>query len=231
MRQGDVAMMRKLAIGLVCAAVAFGSSAAAAPLQLIVGAPDSYVPGQPVAFEVRLPAIANLGAYNIDLALESNAGTGGVDFYFDVAGTIPASANYVFPLAQNYFDAATTDSSTRHRLSLTDFDLAGVDVVPGANDRVATVTLRTSSTFNGPLSLFVDAPLLILDTPDIVPTAVVQFAAIQSDIAAAGPFELSAVPEPSALFLVLVMGAAAMIKRRAGRSFFPDPHSHTARPR
>jgi hypothetical protein len=179
-----------------------------ATIQPIVGLPSFYTPGQPVTFDVRLPDISNLGSYNIDLVLESTVGVAGVDYFFDVAATLPASTNYAFPSSTNYFDAVTVDSATRHRITLTDFDFSGVNVVAGTNDRVARVVFWTAATFGGPLSVFVDAPLLILDTPDVVPMSVQGFAEIQSDIAAAGPVHITLVPEPSTLFLgamILVM--------------------------
>jgi hypothetical protein len=182
----------------VCAPFAIGGS-----LQLIEGLPDSYIPGQPVAFDLRLPAISNLGSYNMDLVLESTTGTAGVDYLFDVAATLPAAASYVFPSSANFFDAANVDSPTRHRLTLSDFNIAGANVVADQNDRLATIVVRTSLGFNGPLSLFIDAPSLILDTPDVVPTPVTGFNTIQADIAAAGRANLPAIPEPSSTAIVM----------------------------
>jgi hypothetical protein len=190
-----------------------------APIQPIVGLPSSYTPGQPVEFEVRLPTISNLGSYNIDVALEGNAGTAGTDFFFDTARTVPASTSYVFPSATNFFDAATIDSSTLHRITLTDFDFAGVDVVAGTNDRVATVVFQTLATYDGTLNVFVDAPLLLLDTPDEVPTPVEGFAEIQANIEESGPVVLPPVPEPPsvelcglALSIVLLQSFASRLR-------------------
>src|SRR6185369_10844646 len=130
-------------------------------------------------FDVVLPTISNLGSYNIDLLLESNTRTAGVDYFFDVAATVPAATHYVFPSATNYFDSVTVDSTTRDRITLTDFDLIGVNVAAGINDRVANVVFRTLATFHGTLSVSVDAPLLILDTPNEIPTPIEGFAALQ----------------------------------------------------
>jgi hypothetical protein len=154
-------------------------------------------------FDVRLPAISNLGSYNIDLVLESTVGTAGVDFFFDVAATVPASMNYVFPSSANFFDAVNVDSQSRHRITLTDFDLVGIDVVPAANDRVAAVVIQTAATFSGQLALFADTDGLILDTPDITPTPVPGFDSLRSDIAEGGTSQLPAVPEPTTQLLCL----------------------------
>jgi hypothetical protein len=185
--------------------------------QPIVGLPGSFIPGQGVSFDVRLPSITNLGSYNIDLVLESNVGTAGVDFFFDAAATGPASMSYVFPSTLNYVDAVTVDSATRHRITLTDFDLSGVNVVGGTNDRVATVVFGTSAAFKGPLSIFVDAPLLILDTPDVPPTSVAGFSMIQSEIAIAAGLDLIAVPEPSTLLLGAVCLVFSLLNRGAAK--------------
>jgi hypothetical protein len=198
----------------VCAPFAIGGS-----LQLIEGLPESYIPGQPVVFDVRLPAISNLGSYNMDLVLESTTGTAGVDYFFDVAATLPAAASYVFPSSANFFDAVNVDSPTRHRLTLTDFDLAGVHVVADQNDQVATIVLRTSLGFNGPLSLFIDAPSLILDTSDVVPTPVPGFNTIQTDIAAAGRVDLAPVPEPRSIATMLA-GLALLLGIRSRSTTF-----------
>lgn len=189
----------------------------AAPIQLISGLPSSYQPGQPVSFDVVLPAISNLGSYNIDLVLESTTGTAGTDFYFDVAATTPAAASYVFPSSANFVDAANTDSATRHRITLTDFDLAGTNVVPGTNDRVATVVFRTLPTYSGALSLFADAPLLLLDTPDAVATPVPGFQSLQNDIAAAEHTTLTLVPEPTSVTVVVLQFTLVLAVCRRGR--------------
>lgn len=184
-----------------------------APFQPIVGLPSSYVPGQPVTFDVHLPAVSNLGAYNIDLVLESSAGDSGTNFYFDVMATAPASINYIFQSTANFYDATTTDSSMRHRITLTDFAFSGVNV-GATNDNVATVTFRTTPEFNGLLRVFVDTPLLILDTPNVVPTPVQDFDAIRNNISSAGSFELPPVPEPSSLLIGTTPLLAALIRKR-----------------
>jgi hypothetical protein len=186
------------------------------PFQPIVELPNSYVPGQPVTFDVRLPAITNLGAYNIDLVLESNAGDAGIDFYFDVAATAPASTGYIFPSTANFFDATTVDSSMRHRITLTDFAAFGVDVAR-TNDRVATVVFSTTPEFNGALRVFVDTSLLILDTPNVVPTPVLGFDAIRNAISSAASIELLPVPEPSSPLIGTTALLVLLIRKRLPR--------------
>ena len=203
--------LRCLSLGLLALPVS------AAPIQLIEGLPSFYVPGQPIAFEVRLPQVTNLGSYNIDLALETAAGTAGVDFYFDVGATMPAAANYVFPSSANFFDVVNVDFATRHRITLTDFDFVGVNVAPGINDRVAHVFINTASSLAGHLSLFVDPDGLILDTPDINPTPIGGFDTLKSGVAASGPIMLGPVPEPSAAALLAWALWGGCTRRWTGR--------------
>jgi hypothetical protein len=187
---------------------------ATVPFQPLVGAPNSYVPGESVMFDLRLPVMSALAAYDIDLVLEGTTGTAGVDFFFDVEATAPSSVNYVFSSAANYFDAAIVDGAARHVLTLTDFDFVGVNVSTGVNDRVATVVLRTLTTYRGVLNVWVNSPTLILDAPAIVPTPVAEFAGIQAAIAAAGPIVLTPVPEPFGLSLVASGFGMSWTRRR-----------------
>jgi hypothetical protein len=191
-------MLRLLFYFPICLGV-FAPSGFGATIQLIQGLPTSYIPGQSIAFDVRVPAISNLGSYNIDLVLEGSVAGAGTDYFFSTALTTPASTNYVFASSANFVAAANIDSPTRHRITLTDFDLVGTNVVPSVNDRVARVVLQTVPSYRGQLDLFVDAPLLILDTPNVTPTSVMDFDMIRDAIATTPPVELSLVPEPSSI--------------------------------
>lgn len=209
-------MIRHLLMGLLCLAF-LSLSVFGAPIQLMEGLPSSYTPGQPVTFDVRLPGMTNLGSYNIDLVLESSVGVAGTDFFFDVAATVPAPTNYVFPSSANFFDAANVESATRHRITLTDFDFIGVNVTPGTNDRVANIVFQTAPTFTGRLSLFVDADGLILDTPDVNPTAVPEYDAIQAGVAESAPIQMEAVPEPTTISLLVLAVAGIGLRIRRDR--------------
>ena len=205
----DLMIRQVLLVALIV--ITFAHAASSAPIQLIVGLPSSYTPGQPTTFDVRLPAINDLGSFNIDLVLASDNGTAGIDFYFDVAATFPASTNYVFPSSANFVDATNVDSAIRHRLTLTDFDFTGANVAPGTNDRVANVVFQTAPNFAGRLSFLVDAAALILDTPNFEPTPVPDFNAIQAGVAEALPIVLQPVPEPSTIsLLVLAVGGICL---------------------
>jgi hypothetical protein len=191
--------VRILLVTLALSTSATGVAAAIVSLQTIGGSSGTYVPGSSVLFEVRLPAMSNLGAYNIDVSVDGDSGTVGSDYYFDRSATRPPDSGYVFPSAVNYAVAVNADSVHRQRLTLTDFDLTGVDVVPAANDLVALVLLQTSPDSRAELSLSIDVMSLILDTPTPTPTPVDEFAAIRDAIAVAEPIRLISVPEPYSL--------------------------------
>jgi hypothetical protein len=212
MKVGEMVMFkRRLASAMLW--VILCQPANSAPISIFTGLGNSFIPGGALSFDVVLPNVSNLGAYNIDLLLESTRGNAGVDFYFDVAATAPATSHYVFPSSVNYFDAANVDASLRHRLTLSDFDFAGADVVAGVNHVVAHVLVRTSPDLFALLTLSVDANALILDTPAVTPTPVDGFAALVSDIVASGPVRLVPVPEPPTGLLAIGVAIAAMLRR------------------
>jgi hypothetical protein len=199
------------------------ASAATIPssLQLIRGVQSTYVPGESLPFEVRLPAVTNLGAYNIDVVVEADNGVVGADFSFDMDATQPAIPGYVFPSTENFVKAANLDSPNRQRMTLTDFDLNGVDVLADKNDLVAIVVLHTSQHNPSPLRLSIDVSSLILDTPAIDPVPVAGFLAWRNAISQAEPHYLTPVPEPTGIDLILI-GMLATAFRAVTRR----PHSN-----
>ena len=207
--------MTRLPVALLCWSF-MTIMASAGSVSMIENAPTSYVPGQPITFSIRLPPITNLGAYNIDIVVESLSGEAGVDFSFDLDGTMPSTNNYVFPSSLDYFDAVNTDSLTSQRLTLSDFYFAGVDVSAGVNDLVALVVLLTAPEFSGELSLVIDPASLILDMPGLTPTPVPQFASIQADVATAMAVVVRAVPEPTAYLLLLTVASVGIHLARRG---------------
>lgn len=167
---------------------------------------DGYLPGQTNSFLFRLPAMTDLGAYNIELLLTSPTGAAGTDFYFDAGVTTPASSGYVFPTSENFFASTNVLSGNRHSLTLSDFSLTGVDVLEGANDAVAIVAFRTSPLFTGVLSLSLEEGTFQLDIPNSSGTAVPEFAAVRGAVAADVNGNLHAVPEP----VGIILGMAAL---------------------
>jgi hypothetical protein len=177
----------------------------AAPIIQFDGLPAALIPGGAVTFDVRLTATA-LAVYNIELLLSGSEGAPGVDYYFDTASQ--ASSDYVFAaLDEGNFLPAIQPPATRDRLTLSDFLAAGqIDAVAGINDRVATVTLRTSPAFAGTLSLSVNAASLELFDGD--------FADVPDFAAASTPTAQIAVPEPAASATLLSACGALVARRR-----------------
>ncbi len=189
------------------------------PIDLLEDVPTTYVPGEPIEFQLRLPAISNLGAYQIDVLVESSAGTAGVDFTFDLPSASAATSGYVFSSSANFAAATNVEGPNRQRLTLTDFFLDGTDVVPGGNDLISTIVLQLSASLRASLNIKVDASSLILDTPQLAPTSVPEFQFIQNGIFASGAATLRAVPEPSAMWL-LFSGLVAIFGRQFLRRQF-----------
>jgi hypothetical protein len=198
----------------------------APPIELLENVPTTFVPGQPVEFQVRLPAITNLGAYQVDLLVESATALAGVDFSFDLPSIHVADSDYVF-LSSNLFAAATNlEGPNRQRLTLTDFELAGIDVVPNINDLIGTIVLNTSKSLDGLLEIKVDALSLILDTPQVDPTPVPEFLSIQNGVHASGVATIRPVPEPVAGALLLELVFVALW---CHRRYLLTQGSHTLR--
>lgn len=194
------------ALGLLLAPLA-----AAAPI-VLSGLPDGHTPGAPIEFQVELPPIADLGAYNIDLVISSESGDPGVDYGFDLNQTAPPASGYVFPSDANFFDALNNESGAQ-RLTLTDFDFSGVEV-SDLNRMVATVVATTSPAFSADLVLTIDANAVLLDTPEATPTPVEGFDDIVSRTAASTPQVIGLIPEPAALLLAGVAALFAPCGRR-----------------
>ncbi|QDT02564.1 hypothetical protein K227x_09420 [Rubripirellula lacrimiformis] len=202
--------------------------ASSAPVRLLF--PDStFTPGSQFFFSVELPTATNLGSYQIDLLLSGSSGTAGVDYFFDLAGTDAAMTGYVFPSDGQFFDTVNLDSAMSQRLTLSDINFDGMDVngagvVSGTNDAIANIVVSTLPTFSGSLMFSVDADALILDTPDLTPTSINEFATIQADTVAVAPQTVTAaaVPEPSGIAMLAVAAVGVLTLRRRRKIAFGE---------
>ena len=204
-------MTRQLAAVLtVLAAVA---APARADSIFFDGLPAAFVPGEAFTFTVGLPPITDLGSYDIDVVLTGD-GVAGTDFAFNLAATEPVALvdGYVFPSNTNFFDAVNTPAANEQRLTVTDFDFGGADVVTGVNDRTASVVVDVAPGFTGLLSLSIDADSLILDSSATAPTPVAEFSDIVQATLTAGAVDLPAIPEPASLTLACL--ALLAVRRR-----------------
>jgi hypothetical protein len=212
-------IIQKLA-SLFTLAVLFSATAAAeVTLVPLSFSQDTYVPGDDIVFDVQLPAITNLGTYNLDIIIAGELPNASTDFNVEESGIIPATTNYVFGSNENFFQAVNTFSSTQLLLTGSDFADSGTDVVVGVNDAVASVRVTTLSTYTGDLFFSVDPDGLILDQPNDDPfliNPVIEFDDIRNAVRSAAPFRIRAVPEPSSLAtLCFSVGLIASRRRRS----------------
>tara|TARA_R110002049_G_scaffold309268_1_gene519577 strand:+ start:110676 stop:111290 length:615 start_codon:yes stop_codon:yes gene_type:complete len=190
------------------------SVASATPVQLVLS-DSTFTPGTPLGFSVETPAATNLGSYQFDILLSGTSGTAGLDYFVNLDATTAATNGYIFNSSASFFDSVNLDSPTTQRLTLTDFDFAGVNVVPGINNIVASAVISTRPSYRGNLTLSIDATALILDTPNATPTPVAEFAMIQADTALLAPITVTttAIPEPSSSFAIAI-GLSVLATRR-----------------
>lgn len=203
-------MLSRILFALITAAM-LTHQTSAAPVELLFSQ-TTYVPGEDVVFDVRLPELTGLSAYNIDVILSGSLPTAGTEFSVDVADITPANAGYIFDNADLFLGAVNVESATQIRLTGSDFSDAGTDVVNSINDAVATIRVTTLPSYFGDLIFSVDADNLFLD--DINGFAVTEFASVASRTAAVAPIRINAVPEPSCLVALSLFGIVATNRRR-----------------
>ncbi|OYP34497.1 hypothetical protein [Rhodopirellula sp. MGV] len=185
----------------------------------IIDAPTTYVSGDSLEFTVSVPAMTNLSSYQIDILLSSNFGSAGVDYSFGTITPASPGLGYVFESNDFFGTGFNLESASTQRLSLSDFDLAGINTFVGVNDYIATVQIDIARDFSGPLQLSIDASRLIFDGPDLTPTPVAEFDAIQNATFSRPVTLIAAVPEPSnAIFII--GGLSSLGFRRHKRTKF-----------
>ena len=194
-------------------AILWGSSQLhAGAIELVY--PGGFAPGVPFTVAVIMPEATNLGAYNIDILLTGSSGQAGTDFYFDLTATNAAATGYVFPATDFFATASNLDSASTERLTLTDNDFVGANVISGINSAVADVVVNTVPGYSGVLTLMVDGNALVLDTPDLTPTPVAEFNSILVDTITADPLTITNVPEPNAAAALSITLFFACQRRR-----------------
>lgn len=196
----------------------------AAPILSIDLAPTQYAPGQDLDLELKMVGAADLAAFNIDLVIATPSAAAGVDAWFEVP--LPPG-RYVFgagPDNTAWFTATVDTVGALHFLNLSDFHdpdydfvLDPVDTVAGVNDVVAVITLKTTPGMTGSLLISIDADTLELDTDGVDgvgrPVPIVGFDTLQQGASQAPPIEITEIPEPAVLS-VLLLGAWSVAGRR-----------------
>jgi len=177
-------------------------------------APQEYVPGGSITFDVLLTDAQDLSAYFVELVLQADEGTvgSGADAWFEAPTAPDSASHYVFFDDNDLFQASTGTIGASHVLSIGD-DIwpASVNTVTGVNDLIATVTVRTAASMTGNLYISIDAATLELDDVDGDP--IPEFAELKTTLAVADSTEFTEVPEPASL-LLLVLGTTALLRRK-----------------
>ncbi len=179
-----------------------GRSSCSAAAVRIVDAPETIIPGQTFSFDVVVPAMTALSAYQIDILLAGSTGSAGIDFQFGPAEAVAPADGYVFASTDFFAPAINNVSTAVQRLTLSDIDLVGRNTITGVNDQIARVSVLTSDSYDGSLQFSIDPATLILDGPQFTPTSVPEFASIQADTLNQPSITITAVPEPAAFTLL-----------------------------
>ena len=177
-------------------------------------APQEYIPGGPITFDVLLTGAQDLSAYFVELVLEADVATvgSGADAWFEEPAAPDSASNYVFIDDNILFTATAGMIGGAHVLSMGD-DIwpTSVNTAAGVNDLIATVTVSTVASMTGNLYISLDAETLELD--DVNGDPIPDFAALKTTLVAADPTEFTEVPEPTSV-LLLALGTAALLRRR-----------------
>ncbi|MBM3979112.1 MAG: hypothetical protein FJ304_02285 [Planctomycetes bacterium] len=197
--------MKRMAFAVVALVVSYAAPARADTLPLINDLPASYTPGVAFTFNLRVPALNDFTSYSLELVFTTEP----INPPLFASGSA-AATNYVYPSSAGFQSTLTTFADANVVvLTIADSTAPGVAVTPGANDRLATITVTPGADLTGSIqlsigvdSLFVHSsedpnyPLLA-DLPPIT----------QNDPVAPVP-----APASAALFAV---GALALWARRA----------------
>ncbi len=216
-----------VSIGLILA-LGGGVARASAIGLFVSGFPTTYRPGSTLIFDVGLQGAADLNAYDVGLALNSNKGTAGSDFAFvgSPGTTRPADGadRYVFDADLSvapFGFVATADKvagTNTALLSLSDFLESGQSVADASpNTMLATVVIETTAAA-GNLTLSFDGSPLELLTPG--GQAVNGFGTLAANLGSFNPpTAVAQVPEPATFTLLCAVlglaGTAAGWRRRS----------------
>jgi hypothetical protein len=192
-------------VGLVAATLCFLAGYASASPILSITAPSAYTPGNTFDITVSLTGAQELASYSVSLTLSDSNGTAGTDFRFQSASQ-PLS-RYVFTAGGNDGFAYNIPTGQEYEITVDDLLNSGtVNTVAGVNDLVANMTVYTSTSLQGSLTISFDGTKLQLDNAsggDI---------AGFSELVANLP-ETAVAPEPATLAL-LSMGLGLLMRRR-----------------
>ena len=193
---------------LAVAFIGLGASAAKADTAFLV-LPTQYNPGAPFTVQVGIGPVGHLLLYSIDVVVQTVVPVAG---QLSLVPPAAASSNYIFSLAHHFSATVTAPDAMGYRINLAESIQSHTppDVVPGVNDRVATLTFQTSPTLTGPIQFVIDQNTLIVEGDG--------FGEVSNNVARpklvpAGPaVSPQTVPEPSAILASLIGGLAIVAR-------------------
>lgn len=140
--------MRRLAFAVVALA-ACSVPARADTLPLITDLPATYTPGEAFTFKVSVPTLFDFTNYTLQLVFTTDPINPPL-----FASASAAASNYVYPSSAGFQSTLSTVlDSNEVILTLSDSTTPGVEVVPGTNDQIATVTVTPGLSLTGPIRL------------------------------------------------------------------------------
>lgn len=206
--------MRRMAFAMAALVGFCAAPARADTVPLFEGIPATYTPGQPFAFTLRLPEMIGLLSYQLELVF-GTAVTNPPLLAFPSFVPPPDGTSYVFGSADLAgFAFLAPPGATDVRLTLTDpadpdEPQGPADVVAGANDFLATITVAPGADLTGPITIGIGNSVFLLleGEPPGPPEPVV--------VAQSDP---NAVPAPAGAVLLglgaLLLGARSRLLRR-----------------
>jgi len=197
-------MLRRFLIALALAA----SAGASARADLILeGSPETYTPGTPFEFQVRLPNVNDLSLYNLEWVFASSGPASAISAQFT-----PASAPGAYPFpTSDFFASGGGIFGSSYRFTISDFllDPPGVDTVAGANDLLGTFRVTPDSTATGPIRISLEPATFQLDDSAGRPIATT----LPGEVTIREE-KISQVPAPGGVALALVGGALLLGRKR-----------------
>ncbi|MCC7204901.1 MAG: PEP-CTERM sorting domain-containing protein [Phycisphaeraceae bacterium] len=203
---------RLLTWAVVCCL--FASFAQASPV-LSLNAPENYVPGGSFDVAIRLTDAQDLNLFGVRLIISSPTGVAGTDYGFVEPVPEPfTDPEYVFHGLSTYFSYGPGVITVAiYSTAMLEAPTASVDTYVG-HDLLSRIGIWTTAGFSSPITVAVDDQGLELLRP--LPD---EFAAqtpidgFSSLLSALPSVQVSAIPEPASLSMLLLAGVMGLRRR------------------
>ncbi len=140
--------MTRMALAVAAVGITLGSARGDTVPQF-VNVPDSYTPGVPFSFEVRVPGVPDFAGFFLELLFETTIPDPEL-----TATAAPGVGAYPFPSVAGFTAEATFPGpgETAFLLTISDFG-SPVTTQAGVSDFLATVTVSPGAGFSGPIEI------------------------------------------------------------------------------